>query len=163
MRLPPKLQSTVSAKTTVATSRALEAMIQKKKIQTIEFENESKLKDQEYGNEGEKIVERGKRMVAEVNNELARELSKTKQAIREVQEKAKSKKAKVEAETNKEVAVLLASAKISSLPKFVPTAEEAKMLGGQEHAGKEIVAENAAQMVLDYTKGDITKRKANGH
>ena len=164
VRLPPKLQSTVSAKTTVATSRALEAMIQKKKIQTIEFENESKLKDQEYGNEGEKIVERGKRMVAEVNNELARERAKTKQAIREVQEKAKSKKAKIDAETNKEVAVLLASAsQISSLPKFVPTAEEAKMLGGQEHAGKEIVAENAAQMVLDYTKGEITKRKAKGN
>ena len=34
------------------------------------LKNEIKLKDQEFGNEGEKIVEQGKRMVAEVNNEL---------------------------------------------------------------------------------------------
>ena len=95
VRLPPKLQSTVSAKTTVATSRALEAMIQKKKIQTIEFENESKLKDQEYGNEGEKIVERGKRMVAEVNNELAASVRKQNRPFVRFKRKPSQKRQKL--------------------------------------------------------------------
>ena len=41
--------------------------------------------------------------------------------------------------------------------------EEARLLGGEEYAGKEIVAENAAQMVTDFTKGEITKRIAMGN
>jgi len=164
VKLPKQIQETVQAKTTIATSKALEKMHQRDKIQRIEYENEIKLKDQEFGNEGEKIVEQGKRMVAEVNNELARERAKTKQVLRDVQERAKSKKAQIIADTNKAVAVLHANARqISSLPKFTPTMEEARLLGGEEYAGKEIVAENAAQMVTDFTKGEITKRIAMGN
>ena len=63
-------------------------------------------------------------MVAEVNNELARERAKTKQVLRDVQERAKSKKAQITADTNKAVAVLHANARqISSLPKFTPTSK----------------------------------------
>ena len=124
VKLPKQIQETVQAKTTIATSKALEKMHQRDKIQRIEYENEIKLKDQEFGNEGEKIVEQGKRMVAEVNNELARERAKTKQVLRDVQERAKSKKAQIIADTNKAVAVLHANARqISSLPKFTPTSK----------------------------------------
>ena len=162
--LPPDIQRTVEAKTTVSTSKALEAMNQKYEMQRIDYENEIKLKDQEFGNEGEKIVEAGRRMVAEVNNRLARERAKTKQVVRQVEEMAKSKMSKIDADTNKAVAVLEANAKqLKALPKFVPSESEAKLLGGKELAGKEIVAGNAAQMVKDYTKGEITKKLADAN
>jgi choline dehydrogenase-like flavoprotein len=82
-----------------------------------------------------------------------------------VQDKAKSKKAMIVADTNKEVAVLDANARqIAALPMFVPTLKEAQeRLGNTEHAGKEIVATNAAQMVTDYMKGEITKKVAKGN
>ena len=69
------------------------------------------------------------------------------------------------ADTNKEVAVLDANARqIAALPMFVPTLKEAQeRLGNTEHAGKEIVATNAAQMVTDYMKGEITKKVAKGN
>ena len=74
---------------------------------------------------------------------------------------SKSKKAKIHADTNKTVAVLEASARqIAALPKFVPNKGGRRWAG--EYEGKEVVAENASQMVTDFTKGNNEKMaKAN--
>jgi HPt (histidine-containing phosphotransfer) domain-containing protein len=61
------------------------------KILGIEHANEKALKQQAVGNEGEQIEEKGKRMVAEVNNSLAREKANTKKILRDTEEQATSK------------------------------------------------------------------------
>jgi hypothetical protein len=70
-------------------------MQQKHKIQQIEYSNQKLLKQQEFENEGEKIDERGKRQVAEINNALTRERAHTVKIIRDTQEKSKSSVAQV--------------------------------------------------------------------
>lgn len=155
VRLPKRTQLTVEAKTTIGTSRALEKMKQKKKILEIEYSNEKKLKIQEFGNEGEKIEERGKRQVAEVNNHLERERANTQKILRDTEEQSLSKIEQIKAETDKEIATLSAETKkIIALPYYTPDRKTAILCGGEELEGKRIVAENASQLIEDYTRGE---------
>lgn len=163
VRLPANVQKTVENKTTIGTSRALEAMNQKHKILQIEYANEKMLKMQAIGNIGEQIEEKGKRMVAEVNNNLARERANTKKILRDTQEQSQSKINEISANTDKHIAELNAKTQqILALPMYTPDAKTAIMCGGVEFENKEIVAENAAQLINDYTKGEVQKNLAEG-
>ena len=163
VRLPKATQVTVEQKTTIGTSRALEVMRQRFKIQSIEYSNEKQLKIQEFGNEGEKIEEKGKRQVAEVNNELGREKANTGKTLRDAEEQSRSTISQISAETDKEIASLTAATnKIDALPFYTPDRATAIMCGGAELEGKEIVAENASQLIGDYTRGEVQKNLATG-
>jgi hypothetical protein len=163
VRLPEMTQKVVETKTTIGTQRTLEVMRQRFSIQVIEYDNEKKLKIQEFGNEGEKIEEKGKRQVAEVNNSLEREKANTQKILRDTQEQSQSKIEQIRAETDKEIASLTAQTKkIQALPFYTPDHATAVICGDAALEGKAIVAENASQLIGDYTRGEVQKNLASG-
>jgi len=74
-----------------------------------------------------------------------------------------SKIKQIQAETDKSIANLTAQTKqIMALPMYTPDRKTAIMCGGSEFENKEIVAENAGQLIGDYTRGEVQKNLATG-
>ena len=159
VRLPLDTQHTVEAKTTIGTSRALEEMRQNYQMKEIGYSNDKLTKQQAYENEGEKIDELGKRKVAEIKNRLSGAKAETQKIIRDTQEQSKSSVEQIRASNGKAVAERTAETrKILALPMYTPDLNTAIMCGGEHLVGKEIVAENAAQLIADYTRGEVLKK-----
>lgn len=164
VRLPQNIQSAIETKTTLDTSTRTEEMKQRQRMQAIEHKNEYELKYQEYGNDGEQIVEAGKKLVATVNNQLDREKAETEKTLRNVREESKSTILQIKAEAQKQVAALKANTeKILALPMYVPTAETAQLMGDPAFEGKEMVVENVSQLVTDYARGKVQKMRAEAN